>query len=237
MLHCDCRTERCIRSDGAPEIFSVDMPNRALRHLFENNRKWVAQTTKTDPTFFRRLAALQKPKYLWIGCADSRMPPNELLGLMPGEVFVHRNVSNLVDNTDMNCLSVVQYAIEVLKVEHVIVCGHYGCGGIHAAMQNQRMGLIDHWLRSVKDVYRLHEAELNAIKDVKERANRLAELNVREQTRNVCHTEFVQRAWHRNQPLAVHGWIFDIADGIVKDLGMTYTRETQLQPLYRLEDK
>jgi carbonic anhydrase len=207
---------------------------RVLKHLFDNNRAWAARMTAHDPQFFPTLAAQQTPKYLWIGCADSRVPANEIIGLLPGEVFVHRNIANAVIHTDLNCLSVIQYAVEVLKVEHVIVCGHYGCGGVRAAMQNQEFGLIDNWLRHLKDVYHKHAAALDAVADEPGRFDRFCELNVIEQVYNVCHTTIVQGAWRRGQPLAVHGWIYGLNDGLLKDLNLCITGAGEIDALYRM---
>ena len=201
---------------------------------FAANRQWAKTTADSDPEFFRRLESLQTPDLLWIGCSDSRLPPNEIIGRAPGEVFVHRNVANLVEHTDVNCLSVLQYAIDVLKVKHVIVVGHYGCGGIRAAMQAQPLGLIDNWLRHVRDVHLWNREELNAIEDVEKRTNRLAELNVEAQVANVCHTTIVQDAWRRGQEVAVHGWIYKLADGLLRDLGTRIEGPDQIPPEYRL---
>jgi len=194
---------------------------RALKHLFDNNRAWAAQMTARDPAFFQRLAALQSPDYLWIGCSDSRVPANQITGLLPGEVFVHRNIANVVAHSDLNCLSVIQFAVDVLKVEHIIVCGHYGCGGVQAAMGEQQLGLIDNWLRHLKDVYRKHEVALNAIPDEAARFDRFCELNVAEQVAHVCQTTMVQAAWGRGQTLSVHGWIYGIHDGLLQDLDLS----------------
>ncbi|MBX7148826.1 carbonate dehydratase [bacterium] len=210
---------------------------KELKALFDNNKKWVKAHLEQDAGFFKKLAKQQTPVYLWIGCADSRMPPNEIVGLNPGELFVHRNVANVVLHTDMNCLSVIQYAVEALKVRHIIVCGHYGCGGVKAAMGNKQMGLIDNWLRHIKDIYFLHREELQKIKNPTQRYHRLAELNVREQVLNVCYTRFVQNAWDRKQKLTVHGWIYDIADGFIKDLGLCINSKKQIEQLYRLQPR
>lgn len=207
---------------------------RALKPLFANNRAWASEMRDKDPAFFEKLAAAQRPDILWIGCADSRVPANQITGLLPGEVFVHRNIANVVVHTDMNCLSVLQYAVEVLEVKHVVVCGHYGCGGVRAAMENKPLGLIDNWLRHIKDVYRTHRAELDAISDDDERARRLCELNVGAQVANVCHTTVVQDAWRRGLPLAVHGWIYALDDGLLKDLDLCVERPEQLPALYRM---
>ncbi|MEZ4668724.1 MAG: carbonate dehydratase [Anaerolineae bacterium] len=207
---------------------------RLLKQLFDNNRKWAARMTERDPEFFKKLAAQQNPTYLWIGCADSRVPANEIIGLMPGEVFVHRNVANVVVHTDLNCLSVIQYAVEVLHVKHIIVCGHYGCGGVNTAMQNREFGLIDNWLRHLKDLYQKHEHELMELEDERTRANRFCELNIIEQVHNVCHTTIVQGAWRRGQELAVHGWVYGLADGLLQDLNVTITSTAELNELYRM---
>jgi carbonic anhydrase len=190
----------------------------SVDHLFENNRRWASAITARDPQFFDTLSRQQYPRYLWIGCADSRVPANEIVGLMPGELFVHRNVANVVVHTDLNCLSVVQYAVDVLAVEHVIVCGHYGCGGIRAAMAGASLGLIDNWLRHVQDVRARHLSSLRLIDDPEERADRLCELNVIDQVQHVCQTTIVQDAWRRGQPLEVHGWIYALQDGLLRDL-------------------
>jgi carbonic anhydrase len=189
--------------------------------LLDNNRKWAAQRVKNDPHFFTRLAGQQDPAYLWVGCSDSRVPANEIVGLDPGELFVHRNVANVVVHTDVNCLSVLQYAVDVLKVQHVIVCGHYGCGGIRAALDGTAHGLIDNWLQHVQDVKEAHQAELLSFADVDDRINRLAELNVVEQVRNIARTTIVQDAWRRDQPLKLHGWIYGLTDGLIHDLGVS----------------
>ena len=203
-----------------------------LEHLIENNRAWVAGITSETPDFFSQLAKQQNPHYLWIGCADSRVPANEIVGLLPGELFVHRNVANVVVHTDLNCLSVLQYAVDVLKVEHVIVCGHYGCGGIAAAYDGLRLGLIDNWLRHVQDIRELHRGILNAVTDDNTARTLLCELNVVEQVRNVCQTTIVQDAWQRNQTLHIHGWIYDLHDGLLRDLGLTVAGNTDLHKRY-----
>jgi carbonic anhydrase len=189
-----------------------------LDHLFDNNRAWAARQVAREPDFFQRLVAQQAPEYLWIGCSDSRVPANEIVGLLPGELFVHRNVANVVVHTDLNCLSVLQFAVDVLGVEHVIVCGHYGCGGVRAALSNQRLGLIDNWLRHVQDVRERHAALLDDVHGDDERVDRLCELNVIDQARHVCETTIVQDAWLRGQPLTVHGWVYGLSDGRLKDL-------------------
>jgi len=192
-----------------------------LPELFKNNRSWAAKRVQEDPQFFARLAALQAPPYLWIGCSDSRVPANDIVGLLPGELFVHRNVANVVVHTDLNCLSVIQYAVDVLKVRHVMVVGHYGCGGVRAAYEGTQSGLIDNWLRHVQDVRATHRALLEALPDPVSRINRLCELNVLEQAANVCETTIVRDAWARGQPLAVHAWIYDLHDGLLRDLGFS----------------
>ena len=201
---------------------------RLLNNLFENNRKWSESIQKQRPDFFERLSHQQTPEYLWIGCADSRVPANEVIGLMPGEVFVHRNGANVVVHTDLNSLSCIQYAVEVLHVKHIIVCGHYGCGGVLAAMRNQTLGLIDNWLRHVQDVRHKHAFKLNTIADEAQLGDRLCELNVIEQVLNVCQTTVVQDAWTRGQTLAVHGWIYGLRDGKLNDLKMCITQADQL---------
>jgi len=196
---------------------------RTLPHLFENNRRWAQQMTAGDPAFFRSLAGQQEPQYLWIGCSDSRVPANEIVGLPPGEMFVHRNVANVVTHTDFNCLSVMQYAVEVLRIRHIIVCGHDGCGGVRAAMEDHELGLIDNWLRHVRDVFTVHHEALQRIPDDAARLDRLCELNVRAQVRNVCDTTIVQAAWRAGQRLSVHGWIYGLDDGLLRDLDVTVT--------------
>jgi carbonic anhydrase len=207
---------------------------RVLKHLFDNNRAWSASMTEHDPNFFRKLVAQQTPEYLWIGCSDSRVPANEIIGLLPGEVFVHRNVANIVVHTDLNCLSVIQYAVEVLQIKHIIVCGHYGCGGVRAAMDSKELGLIDNWLRHIKDIYQKNLPMLEIIHDERQRANRLCELNVIEQVKNVCHTTIVQKAWDRGQELSVHGWIYGLHDGLLQDLHVTITCKDEIDELYRM---
>lgn len=192
-----------------------------INQLFENNREWARRRVEESPGFFQRLSAQQSPEFLWIGCSDSRVPANEIVGLLPGELFVHRNVANLVVHTDLNCLSVLQYAVDVLRVKHVIVCGHYGCGGVRAALNRDRLGLIDNWLRHVQDVAEQHDPLLAPIDDFAVRVDRLCELNVIEQARHVCQTTIVQEAWGRGQGLAIHGWIYGLADGRLRDLGVS----------------
>jgi carbonic anhydrase len=198
------------------------------------NRRWAEEAAARDPGYFTRLEKLQNPDLLWIGCSDSRLPPNEIIGRAPGEVFVHRNVGNLVEHTDVNCLSVLQYAVDVLQVKHVVVVGHYGCGGVRAAMSSQPLGLIDNWLRHIRDVHLWNREELGAIRDPNKRADRLAELNVEAQVANVCHTTIVQDAWRRGQTVTVHGWIYALGDGLLRDLGMVISSSGQIPPEYRL---
>ena len=200
-----------------------------ISKLLEKNRAWARERVRRDPTFFTRLEKQQAPEFLWIGCADSRVPANEIVDLDPGELFVHRNVANVVVHTDLNCLSVLQFAVDVLKVKHVIVCGHYGCGGVRAAMERESHGLIDNWLRHVQDVQRDHQKELRAIPEAKARVDRLCELNVIEQVRNIGRTTIVQDAWRSGHPLQLHGWIYGLKDGIVTDLGVTVSAITDIE--------
>lgn len=206
---------------------------KKLTELLERNRNWVAQIKSQDPEFFTNLSKQQSPQYLWIGCSDSRVPANQILGLLPGEIFVHRNVANVVVHTDFNCLSVVQYAVEVLKVKHIIVCGHYGCGGVQAALRDSQLGLIDNWLRHIRDVAILHEPELAALPE-SDRFNRLCELNVIEQVNNICHTTIVQTAWSNGQELNIHGWIYSIENGLLKDLNSSIGSAGEIHPSYRV---
>jgi carbonic anhydrase len=203
--------------------------------ILENNRKWVTEKTENDPEYFSRLSEGQTPPLLWIGCSDSRVPANEITGTHPGEVFVHRNIANMVIHSDMNMLSVLDYAVNVLKVRHVIVCGHYGCGGVKAALGNANIGLIDNWIRHIKDVYRFHYRELDAIADEKAKFDRFVELNVIEQVMDLAKTSIVQNAWKKGQNLWIHGWVYDIQDGLVKDLGVNYGSNQELPDVYRLE--
>ena len=203
-----------------------------LRKLLENNRAWSDSLKAHDPGFFQAIAEQQTPSYLWIGCSDSRVPATQLVGLIPGELFVHRNVANVVIHTDFNCLSVLQFAVDVLRVSHIIVCGHYGCGGVQAAMENLQLGLIDNWLRHVQDVMHRHDALLSKIRDEEERLNRLCELNVIEQVLNVSRTTIVQNAWGRGQELTVHGWIYGVADGLLRDLEICIANQTELTAAY-----
>lgn len=207
----------------------------SLQHLFESNRAWAESIEKDNPGFFSRLAAQQRPQYLWIGCSDSRVPANEIVGLMPGELFVHRNVANLVIHTDMNCLSVLQYAVDILQIQHIIVCGHYGCGGIRTSMERHPHGLIDNWLRHIQDIHRRRREELAAITDLNARCDRLCEMNVIEQSANLCHTTVVQEAWARGQHITIHGWIYSIANGLLRDLGVCLSSRADVRALEERE--
>jgi len=202
---------------------------RFLPDLFAGNRAWAARTAEEQPDLFARLAAQQAPQYLWIGCSDSRVPANQIVGMLPGELFVHRNVANLVVQTDLNCLSVMQFAVEVLRVRHIIVCGHYGCGGVRAALEDAKLGLIDNWLRLVQDVRQRHAALLDGLADPQQKLDRLCELNVIEQVRNVAKTTIVREAWDRGQPLFLHGWIYGIHDGLLRDLGVSAGNLAELE--------
>jgi carbonic anhydrase len=204
-----------------------------LQALFDNNRAWSQRMRRSDPEFFARLSRQQSPRFLWIGCADSRVPANEIVGLLPGELFVHRNVANLVVPSDLNCLSVIQFAVDVLKVEHIIVCGHYGCSGVSAALENRRIGLADNWLHHVQDVNHKHGDRVAALPDAARRIDHLCELNVIEQVAHVCQTTIVDDAWERGQRLSVHGWIYGLADGLVRDLVTTVTRRDEARDRYR----
>jgi carbonic anhydrase len=206
---------------------------KTLEHLFEKNKAWAARIVQQDPDFFVKLSRQQSPEYLWIGCSDSRVPANEIVGLLPGELFVHRNVANLVVHTDLNCLSVLQFAVDVLKVKHIIVCGHYGCSGVNAALRRHRIGLSDNWLRHVQDVRSKHEIALAEVTDQKAEADRLCELNVIEQVANVCHTTIARDAWERGQELAVHGWAYGIQDGLLRDLKVTVNKYADALPVYQ----
>lgn len=199
-----------------------------IQNLFDNNRQWATQIERDDPGFFRRLAAQQKPKYLWIGCSDSRVPANQITGLMPGEVFVHRNVANVVLQTDLNGMSVVDFAIRTLQVRHVIVCGHYGCAGVKAAMEGATEGVVDHWLSGIRDLWQQHQSDLADLDHTTAQA-RLCELNVRQQVRSLCHTTVIKRAWERGQAVDVHGWIYGVDDGLLRDLGVRITSSADLE--------
>lgn len=203
-------------------------------HLLENNKEWVQQELNKDPEFFKRLENGQQPPLLWIGCADSRVPANQIIGAQPGEVFVHRNIANMVIHSDMNMLSVLDYAVNHLKVRHVMVVGHYGCGGVQAAMKNQSIGLIDNWIRHIKDVYRVHKETLDNIADEKERFDRFVELNVVEQVYDLAKTTIVQNAWNHNQDLFLHGVVYGVGSGIIKDLGVNISNNSELDEVYQL---
>jgi carbonic anhydrase len=205
------------------------------KKILENNKKWVESQLAIDTDYFKDLSKGQTPPLLWIGCSDSRVPANEIIGAKPGEVFVHRNIANMVVHSDMNMLSVLDYAVNVLKVKHVIVCGHYGCGGVKAAMSNDSIGIIDNWIRHIKDVYRFHQDELNAIEDEKKRFDSFVDFNVVEQVLNLAKTSIVQSAWERGQNLHVHGWVYDIKDGLIKDLDITLRDNKSLSKVYQLD--
>jgi carbonic anhydrase len=203
-----------------------------IQDLFARNRAWSEDIRRTQPEFFTTLSKQQTPRYLWIGCSDSRVPANEIVGMLPGELFVHRNVANVVVHTDLNCLSVLQYAVDVLKVEHVIVCGHYGCGGVQASLERRKLGLIDNWLRHIRDVHHKHALSVEAVLSPVEKLDTLCELNVIEQALNVCQTTVVQDAWARGQQLQVHSWIYGLKDGLVKDLGLKAGKVEEITPAY-----
>ena len=205
------------------------------KKLLDGNRKWVAEKLKEDPDYFTKLAQGQSPPLFWIGCSDSRVPANEITNTRSGEVSVHRNIANVVDHTDINMLSTLDYSVQILNVKHVIVCGHYGCGGIQAAMSNKQFGLIDNWLRNIKDIYRLHHKELDAIKDGKKREDRLVELNVIESAYNICKTSTVQNAWEKGHVLHVHGWVYDVSNGLIKDLDVTVRDNSELGSIYKFD--
>ncbi|BFM12895.1 carbonate dehydratase [Simiduia litorea] len=205
-----------------------------LDNLFDKNHNWAEAIKAEDPDFFLKLSQQQEPDYLWIGCSDSRVPANEIVGLMPGELFVHRNVANVVLHTDINCLSVIQYAVDVLKVDHIMVVGHYGCGGVRAALQNQQLGVIDLWIRNIRDIYYAHRAHIESYPTEKERVDRLCELNVMQQVQQVSRTNVVQNAWARGQSLSVHGWIYGVSDGLLKDLIEPITGVDQIPDQYRV---
>jgi carbonic anhydrase len=206
-----------------------------LKVLFQNNKEWVESKISKDPKYFRRMADGQEAQYLWIGCSDSRVPANEIVGLEPGELFVHRNVANLFPHTDFNCLSVLEYAVDLVKIQHVIVCGHYGCSGVKAAMEDHQLGLVDNWLRNIRDVYARNKDELDNIANQKHRYDRLVELNVRQQVLNVCHTTIVQGAWTRGAPLWIHGWVYDVATGTLKELDCCVSNIDQVENIYRIK--
>jgi len=207
---------------------------KTLQHLFDSNLSWSERIRSQDPEFFKKLARQQSPEYLWIGCSDSRVPANEIVDLLPGEIFVHRNVANVVTHTDLNCLSVIQFAVDVLKVKHIIVVGHYGCGGVVAALRGDRIGLSDNWLRHVQDVRQKHESRLLKLADATGRADLLCELNVIEQAGNVCQTTIVRDAWERGQPLQVHGWVYGLKDGLIRDTNFNVTGSDEASTAYEL---
>jgi carbonic anhydrase len=204
-----------------------------IDHLFAQNKAWAAAIRAKDPEFFPKLSRQQSPEYLWIGCSDSRVPANEIVNLLPGELFVHRNIANVVVHTDLNCLSVMQFAVDLLKVKHIIVCGHYGCSGVRAALRGDRVGLADNWLRHVRDVSEKHHANVNALPGEDLRTNLLCELNVIEQVGNVCKTTIVRDAWSRGQPVTVHSWIYGLRDGVIRNLGMSISAEGELEPQFQ----
>lgn len=209
---------------------------KLYQKLLQGNKDWVAKKLKEDPNFFNDLAKGQRPGVMWVGCSDSRVPANEITGTKSGEVFVHRNIANMVIHTDTNLLSVLDFAVNVLEVQHVIVCGHYGCGGIRAAMSNKHLGgVIDNWLRNIKDVYRLHNKELEAIKDPEQRERRLTELNIVEQVYNLCKTSVIQNAWEKNKRPHVHGWVYDVSNGLIKDLGVTVRDDSEMHSIYKID--
>ena len=205
------------------------------KKILDNNKKWVENKLSVNPNYFKNLAVGQQPPLLWIGCSDSRVPANEIIGAEPGEVFVHRNIANMVVHSDMNMLSVLDYAVNALKVKHVIVCGHYGCGGVKAAMGNTSIGIIDNWIRHIKDVYRFHQDELDAIENEKERFNKFVEINVKEQVMNLAKTSIVQNAWKNGQELSLHGWVYGLNDGYVTDLGVNFSCDKDLDDVYQLK--
>jgi carbonic anhydrase len=208
---------------------------RELNTLFQNNSEWVKKKLEKDPNYFTDRAGSQEARFLWIGCSDSRVPANEIVGLEAGDIFVHRNVANLFPHTDFNCLSVLEFGVDLLKIKNIIVCGHYGCGGVKAAMENHHLGLVDNWLRNIRDVYANNKDELESIADLKTRYDRLVELNVAQQVHNICHTTIVQSAWERGQPLHIHGWVYDMETGRLKDLNFHISSQSQLHEIYRIK--
>ena len=208
---------------------------RVLKNLFDNNLDWATKIKETEPDFFNKLSKQQFPEYLWIGCSDSRVPANQIVGLLPGEIFVHRNIANVVVHTDLNCLSVIQFAVDVLQIKHIIVCGHYGCGGIKAAIENKEHGLIDNWLMHIRDIYRYHQSKMDKMQNEKDKYDLLCELNVIEQVANVCHTTIVQNAWKTGKELTVHGWIYSIENGLLKDLDVCVSSVDQIKSVYRIK--
>ena len=205
--------------------------------IIQNNKDWVTQKLSLDANFFKNLENSQQPSLFWIGCADSRVPANEIIGAEPGDVFVHRNIANMVIHSDMSLLSVLDYAVTILKVEHIIVCGHYNCGGINAAMSNQHFGILDNWIRHIKDVYRFHSKELDSITTTTNKSNRFVELNIVEQVCNLAKTSIVQAAWENNQPLSIHGWVYGVGSGLIKDLGVNFSNDNDLSAIYQLNFK
>lgn len=205
------------------------------KKILDNNKQWVQRKLQSDPLYFKHLEQKQQPPLLWIGCSDSRVPANEIIGAEPGEVFVHRNIANMVVHSDMNMLSVLDYAVNTLKIEHIIVCGHYGCGGIKAAMSNAHLGLIDNWIRHIKDVYRFHREELDHISDENKRFDTFVELNIKEQVFGLAKTSIVQNAWESGQKLSIHGWVYALSNGIVKDLNVNISNNKQLDQVYQLK--
>ncbi|MFC5283866.1 carbonate dehydratase [Pedobacter alpinus] len=226
---------------GSRETKNVSVGHDSKEISYDNllkwNKDWVAETLKEDKDYFKKLAQGQTPPILWIGCADSRVPANQITGTNPGDIFVHRNIANMVIHTDMNMLSVLDYAVAVLKVKHVIVCGHYGCGGVLAAMGNQQLGLIDNWLRHIKDVYRTHSSVLDNIENKEERGKKLVELNVIENVYNLCKTSTIQNAWNQGQELSVHGWAYSLETGIIKDLDVSFNSDEKLGDVFKFENK
>lgn len=216
-------------------MMNLDNALKDYNQLLLQNKAWVAERNQNDPEFFKRLAKTQTPKFLWIGCSDSRVPANQITGTEPGEVFVHRNIANMVVHTDMNMLSVLDYAVNVLLVEHVIVCGHYGCGGVRAAMSHKQFGVIDNWIRHIKDSYRVNQTELEAIADPEERERRFTELNVIEQVYDLCKTSIIQNAWTKRGGPFVHGWVYDIGVGLIKDLGVSFHDNSELPSVFRFD--
>jgi carbonic anhydrase len=204
-------------------------------NIFENNKRWVAEKNEKDPNFFNKLSKGQSPPILWIGCSDSRVPANEITGTEPGEIFVHRNIANMVVHTDMNMLSVLDYAVNVLEVKHVIVCGHYGCGGVNAALENKQVGIIDNWLRHIKDVYRLHKTEIDSIQDPELKSRRMVEVNVQEQVFDLSKTSIIQNAWAQNRSVQIHGIVYDVSNGILKDLNLNISNNAHLDHVYKLD--
>jgi len=215
----------------------MDSEKKYLEDLFTNNKKWAVRMKEIDPDFFSKLSKQQSPRYLWIGCSDSRVPANEIVGVLPGEIFVHRNIANVVVHSDLNVLSVIHYAVKILKVEHIIVCGHYGCGGVAAAMDNKSHGLIDNWLRHIKDVYRYHQEKIDSLPDNQSRERLLCELNVMEQVANVSHTSIIQNTWKAGFPLTIHGLIYNIEDGILKDLKLATSTLEEISDTHRIDQQ